>query len=117
MITIDVKVPDDASRLAPFRQPFLDLVARAPRSDWMRHVAHARVFMYDRVRQYLARLGLAALIASSYLLLPEVHGWAWALLVLPFLQGSLELHLEPRVREARRASWPRRPVGAGSTMP
>lgn len=94
MITLDVQRPS-ASR---WRQPFTDLRGTQEPSDWLRQVAHMRVFAFDRIRQFLTRLALTAVIAAAFALLPEVSVWAWALLTLGLVQGVLEVALEPYVR-------------------
>lgn len=106
MITLDVVGP----RRSRWVQPFADLVAPAPSSDWFRQVAHRRVFVYDRIRPYLTRLTLTAVVATGYLALPSVAWWAWALLALPVVQGVLEVRLEPLVRASSARDAARAPV-------
>lgn len=106
MITLDVVGP----RRSRWTQPFADLVAPAPSSDWYRQVAHRRVFVYDRIRPYLTRLALTAVVATGYLALPSVAWWAWALLALPVTQGVLEVRLEPLVRATNVRDGARAPV-------
>jgi len=74
------------------------MIGRREASDWLRQVADMRVFSYDRIRQFLTRLALAAGIGASFVLLPGVTWWAWALLGFALLQGILEIALEPYVR-------------------
>jgi len=94
MITLDVN-PPTANR---WGQPFVDLIGPQRPSDWLRQVAHMRVFSFDRIRQFLALLALVALIAGSFTLLPSVSWWAWALLGSAVVQGVLEIALEPYMR-------------------
>lgn len=94
MITLDVQRPS-ASR---WRQPFVDLIGQQQPSDWLRQVAHMRVFAFDRIRQFMTRLALLGAIAIAFAALPQVAGWAWAALAIGVVQCVLEIALEPYVR-------------------
>lgn len=80
-----------------WKQPFIDLTLPRTPSDWLGQVAHERAFVYDRIRQFVARLGLAALIAACFTQL-DVSWWAWVLLTPALLQGVSEIILEKPVR-------------------
>lgn len=102
MITLDATSP----RHGRWVQPFADLLAPAPTSDWFRQVAHLRVFAFDRIRPFLTRLMLLAVIAVCIAALPEVSWVAWVLLVPALVQGGLEILFEPYVRVRDADRWP-----------
>lgn len=100
-VDLDVYVPpaDDQDRWTAWKQPFLDLRQPTQGSDWLRQVAHQRVLVYDRIRQFLTRLALlAALVGCLVALAPRVRWWAWALLLPALVQGVSEIVLEKPVR-------------------
>ncbi|GEL95965.1 hypothetical protein [Cellulomonas composti] len=91
MSMLDVE-PPTAGRWV---QPFADLVAPAPAGDWFRRAADLRMLVYDRIRQFMSRLALAALVVGVVAALPSTAAWAWWLLTVPAaLQGGLEIYLE-----------------------
>ncbi len=100
-VDVDVYVPrpDSQDRWSAWKQPFLDLRQPTRGSDWLRQVAHQRVLVYDRIRQFLTRLALLAVIAGCLMALePGVRWWAWVLLLPGLVQGVSEIVLEKPVR-------------------
>lgn len=99
--SIYVPVQDSADRWASWKQPFTDLglPAASEPSDWLRQVAHHRVLVYDRIRQFLSRLALIVVVCGGlFALAPRVQWWAVVLVIPAILQVTLEIALEKPIR-------------------
>lgn len=93
------QMPDDESRTAsPWLQMPVDLVTRAPLSEWHEKVAVARVRRYDRLRPYLTRGLLLVLIVAALAVL-RADWWCWLLLLPGALQVTLEIYLYRFIHE------------------
>jgi hypothetical protein len=83
-----------ASRPGRWRQIVQDIVAAAPETDWARTVADVRVRTYDRIRPFVTRATLLAVVITTSAVLPGTRWWLWVMLVPAAVQIFLEILLE-----------------------
>jgi hypothetical protein len=83
-----------APRTGRWRQIVQDIVAAAPETDWARTVADVRVRKYDRIRPFVTRAALLAVVVATSAVLPGTRWWLWVMLVPAAVQIFLEILLE-----------------------
>lgn len=92
---IDVGAPRDENR---WLQIAKDFSAPAHESDWTRNTTDQRITQLDRVRPFVTRGALVAVMAVLFAMIPGTSYAAWVLLLPAVLQTSLEIALEHSAR-------------------
>lgn len=103
-----------ADRPGRWRQIVNDLGAMAPETDWARRVADTRVRSYDRIRPFVTRGLLLAVVIFTSAALPGTRWWLWLMLVPAVVQVFLEILLEEPANNDKEpelaSSDPRKPL-------
>lgn len=100
------QMPDDPTRTtSPWKQLSVDLVAKAPFSEWHERVSEHRVLTYDKIRPTAVRAALLAIIAGLSVLL-QPPWWFWTMLLPALAQVILEVYLYKFVIGTSEPRWP-----------
>ncbi|EKX62162.1 HAMP domain-containing histidine kinase [Streptomyces ipomoeae] len=89
----------------PWGQLLWDMRAQAPMSLWSTRVTAARIHRYDRLRPYVTRGSLLAVLSVLFWLADGTRPLGWALLSVGVVQTLLEIHLEGQTHSGTRSRF------------